>query len=261
VAQVSPTRYLVTGRVNSAGTLVFSLPEGVVTTANGAVQPASTSKDNSVTFISPYTVKPAELHVAEGSDKPGVFEVSAAAGAAPITVTPTPDKTGVLDLRPASADASPQGPATFEVTAPNDHEYLPGRVITLTLAATLVTSPGTSASELDGLRPPNVIVHIDEASKPPAVSVDKRAWVDVSAGKGATYEQILADVKAREVPAGGPPLPPGTRVWWTYEVRNAGGGTLRDLVVRDDQVGEICRVASLAEGAAPQGCAASGVVE
>ena len=47
----------------------------------------------------------------------------------------------------------------------------------------------------------------------------------------------------------GPEIVEGEPVTWTYVVTNTGGVTLTDLVVTDDQLGEVCRQPQLAPGA------------
>jgi hypothetical protein len=47
----------------------------------------------------------------------------------------------------------------------------------------------------------------------------------------------------------GPEIDEGEPITWTYVVTNTGGVTLTDLVVTDDQLGEVCRQPQLAPGA------------
>ena len=51
-----------------------------------------------------------------------------------------------------------------------------------------------------------------------------------------------------DLPADAPTIPAGDMVTWSYAVNNISGFTLRDVVIRDDEEGEICRFASMGPG-------------
>jgi hypothetical protein len=252
VERLSPTWFRVTGRVGGTGTLVASLVGTTAVTAVGTPIPDSTSQDNEVTYLSPFSVSPLELWVHEGDPDVQFVTVTVSDGGPSAAIAVTPDIADLLALSPATVIAGPGAPGVIGVSAPYDPDYRGDTDITLTLS--LVSGD----DEFDGLSLPYVIVHFIEADPPPHATITKRAWIKVGAGPKATYAQIMADRKKTEVGLDSV-LTEGTLVWWTYEVLNDGTGTLHDLVISDDALpggDEVCVIAQLARGAR-EGCAAS----
>jgi hypothetical protein len=256
VRQWSATLYEVTGRVATAGTLVLALPAGSAATANGSQLPASTSTDNEVTYLFPFTLTPVEpITIAEDETPAASFTAAAAVPNWPTTLTITPDLVGVLALSSAEMTVRTSQADTVHLTAPQDGIHTGNRLVTLALSF-----PETDP-ELGGLIMPTIMVNVIDTTPPPSVSVEKLAWIGVSAGPNATYDQILQDPDAVQVDPE-QILPTGTRVWWTYTITNTGGGALSSVTLEDDRLGRLdCpAIDVLPEGGEPVGCAASDLV-
>lgn len=89
----------------------------------------------------------------------------------------------------------------------------------------------------------------------PRLEIAKRAW-SVLGLADPDYDGLVTGGAAAELPSG-VTLGWGTVVWWTYTVANTGYGTLKNVVVTDSDLGEVCVIAALAPGQSA-GCLAHG---
>ncbi len=87
VTKLTDTTYQVVARADGSGTVRVSLPAGAVTDAGGQPSVASTSVDNAVTYVSPLSLSPSVLTVAEGGPAASYTVTASTAPTAPVTVT------------------------------------------------------------------------------------------------------------------------------------------------------------------------------
>jgi adhesin/invasin len=250
VIQVSETRFTAIATADGTGEVVLSLPAGAMTAKalSGYVGPpteASTSDDNSVTYVSPLTRVPDALEIEEDgvSGSITVAKLIGSSGDINVAVQVT-DPYATVSPQPLTVlSAMPQGSAV--ISAGDDGVYGVNRTAVVSYTVTS-TDPN-----FDGLLLPATDLLIVDIHPLPEVSLDKRAWVDVDVtwlDATPTFSMAEFAAHATEVHTGRS-LIVGTAVWWTYEVTNPAVVPLDDIVVTDSPEGHICDIATLDPGA------------
>jgi adhesin/invasin len=246
VIQVNETRFKVIATADGTGDVVLSLPAGAMTAKalSGYVGPpteASTSDDNSVSYISPLTRAPDALEIEEDGVSGSITVAKLIGSSGNINIaTQVTDSYTVISPQPLVLLAT-SAQASAIVTAGDDGVYAVDRTAVITYTVTS-TDPN-----FHGLRLPATDLMIRDIHPRPEVTLDKRAWIDVDvAWLDATVTFTMDEFAAHgtEVETGST-LTMGTPVWWTYEVTNPGVVPLSDLDVTDTPEGDICTIETL----------------
>ncbi|MHC2999105.1 beta strand repeat-containing protein [Microbacterium sp. HJ5] len=178
VTRIGPSSFEIVARADASGDVVLTLPAGVVQDPAGNPSTASTSTDNTVAYVSPLSVTPASLTVAEPTgSSPYTVTRSGLPATADIVVTPT--------VAPALAAATP---ATVVIAPLADSAQgaitaVDNLVMDGTRATVLSFAVASADPNFDGLLLPPISVDVLDDDVPDATTSSLTVDPDPTAGE------------------------------------------------------------------------------
>ncbi len=178
VTKLTDTSYEVVARANGSGTVVLSLPAGAVQDLVNNPSLASTSTDNSVTFVSPLTLSPTAVSVTEGAAAVNYTVSASISATAPIVVTPVSANTALATVSPSPLTIPTLASSgTIAVSAVND------AIVNGTRNTTVSHTVTSTDLNFNGLILPDVAVTVLDNDTPNAAQ----------SSLGVTTGTVIAD--------------------------------------------------------------------